>query len=153
MGAKGTTTMRYKGKDLDLQEYVEERKNEYLASGKTDWTESEEYIWSIQEYLSSCGPLNEKDRDWLFRTDPELLELDDSLREEEEAEEDATDRNGVTIEEGDFVLYNGMRLRVSEITREEGLENPEVTDKHLWLIDDESGRKYEIFPHECEKAD
>ena len=46
--------------------------------------EDESLVYAVQEYLSHKGSLNEKDREYLREIDPELLELDDEARYEED---------------------------------------------------------------------
>lgn len=50
--------MYYDGKNLNLREYIEENKKDYI--GLPDWRwEDEGLIWAIQSYHSSCNFLPE----------------------------------------------------------------------------------------------
>ena len=72
--------MFHNGKELTLQEFIEEKKKVYLSRKPNgDWKESEEYIWAFQDYLSSCGEFSEEERNWLKETDPEILALDEEV--------------------------------------------------------------------------
>lgn len=99
--------MLYNGKDMNLQQYMEERENEFRRNyGKNaDWESSEEIIWSVQEYISSCGPLDGEDREWLRSYDPELLNLDDS-NEDGESEEtpEETPKDNFGVGEGERLM-------------------------------------------------
>ena len=81
--------MYYNGQDnLNLEQFMEIKRKEYETKPNKDkWEDSENYIWAVQEYLSSMGPLEGEDLEWLTKTDPELLVLNDELLDEQKTEE------------------------------------------------------------------
>ena len=72
--------MFYNGKNLNLKEYLEARKEDFKPSNvNPSWDESEDKAWAVQEYLGSMGCLTDEDRQYLKDTDPELLSLEDDF--------------------------------------------------------------------------
>ena len=72
-----------------LKAYMEERKQDFVPSHTNPtWEESEDKIWAVQEYLSSCGTFTDEDRAFLREYDPELLDLEEDEEEEDEEGED-----------------------------------------------------------------
>lgn len=70
-----------------LKAYMEERKQDFVPSHTNPtWEESEQKIWAVQEYLSSCGSFTDEDRAFLREYDPELLDLEDEEEEDEEGD-------------------------------------------------------------------
>lgn len=87
--------MRYNGKNMELREFVECRKNEYYADLKptsTDYWEDEGLVYAIQDYLSSCDPT---DNDVAYLEEIKLTELLEDDEEDNNSfdykEEDVTD--------------------------------------------------------------
>lgn len=73
-----------------LKEHIEQARAEWDAreakrkvKGSIPF-EDESLVYAVQDYLSSKGPLNEQDRDYLSKTYPELVELDDETRDGED---------------------------------------------------------------------
>lgn len=74
--------MYYNGKDFkNLEEYLEEKKREYIFRHgvDADWDESEEIIWAIQDYLSSMGEFSDEDLKYLEDTNPEFIGLAEDI--------------------------------------------------------------------------
>lgn len=52
--------MFYNGKEIDLAEYVAEKKKDYEGLPAWRW-EDEGIVWAVQEYYGSMGEFSEKD--------------------------------------------------------------------------------------------
>ena len=56
--------MFYNGKDIDLAEYVAEKKKDYKGLPAWRW-EDEGIVWAVQEYYGSTGEFSEKDIEFI----------------------------------------------------------------------------------------
>lgn len=56
--------MYYNGKDIDLAEYVAEKKKDYEGLPAWRW-EDEGIVWAVQEYYGSMGEFSEKDIEFI----------------------------------------------------------------------------------------
>ena len=62
----------------NLEEFMAQKEKEFKPSGvNPSWDDSEDKIWAVQDYLSMMGEFTDEDREFLKRTDPELLSLED----------------------------------------------------------------------------
>ena len=58
----------------NLEEFMAQREKEFKPSRvNPSWDESEDKVWAVQEYLSSMGEFTDEDKEFLKKTDPELL--------------------------------------------------------------------------------
>lgn len=59
------------GKDMNLEEYVEEQHKFYIGKPAYLWDEG--IVWAIQEYYGSMGEFNNEDWDYIHEMDMEEI--------------------------------------------------------------------------------
>lgn len=58
----------------NLKTFLAKREKEFKPSGvNLSWEDSEDKFWAIQEYLSSMGEFTDEDKEFLKKTNPEIL--------------------------------------------------------------------------------
>lgn len=61
-----------------LETFLAKKEKAFKPSGVSpSWDDSEDKVWAVQEYLSSMGEFTDEDKEFLKKTDPELLSLGD----------------------------------------------------------------------------
>ena len=57
-----------------LETFLAKKEKEFKPSGvNPSWNDSEDKFWAVQEYLSSMGEFTDEDKEFLKKTDPEIL--------------------------------------------------------------------------------
>lgn len=57
-----------------LETFLAKKEKEFKPSGvNPSWEDSEDKFWAIQEYLSSMGEFTDEDKEFLKKTNPEIL--------------------------------------------------------------------------------
>ena len=59
--------MRRNGKDMNLEEYVQEQHKFYIDKPAYLWDEG--IIWAVQEYFGSMGEFSKEDWDYINKMD------------------------------------------------------------------------------------
>ena len=61
-----------------LETFLAKKEKEFNPSGvNPSWDDSEDKFWAVQEYLSSMGEFTDEDKEFLKKTDPEILSFFD----------------------------------------------------------------------------
>ena len=75
--------MMHESGESNLETFLSEKEREFEPSGvNPSWDLSEDKVWAVQEYLSQMGGFTDEDREYLRKTDPELLSLEENESED-----------------------------------------------------------------------
>lgn len=66
--------MWYKAKNMNLEEFISEKRKEYLGLPTYRWDEG--LVWAVQEYYGSMGEFSEEDWKYIKENDLEEIAYD-----------------------------------------------------------------------------